>query len=495
MIQLSYSIAGKTKVFETALPQILIGREAQAGAGVDLSLLDPSVSRAHARISAADGLYWLTGMSSTTGTTLNGHLLAPDERRPLQREDKIRLGAITLRVVAVGAPPDETAEKTAPLDVAKQDRWDALVALVAQSAQASAASHDFYRKIVEFTAQYVPAADTAALIIRKDGKLYCLAHTGPEPQVSQAILECAMDRQSTVLWPDDDPNLPSGTQRELAMQAALCAPLLAEGQVLGALLASYHRTLPHSFTAEDRRLLGVLAHFVAGVVRLETWRNEALDLQRTQQRLLAHFSPLLHKPILEHARAHHFRPGGERIKHAAVLMADLRGFTKLSAGMEPGEILTMLNTVFARFNEVIFRSDGIVDKFIGDAILAIFGEPFGKGAPEWRAVQAADEMRHALTELNAERQHRSMTPLHMGIGIHCGPLVHGFVGTEEKNEFTIIGDTVNQCSRYVAAAQTGEIFMSPESYNPLFKVLAAERQTRQTKDGLREGYLFQRFKN
>lgn len=140
--------------------------------------------------------------------------------------------------------------------------------------------------------------------------------------------------------------------------------------------------------------------------------------------------------------------GGAR-KDVAVLFSDLRGFTALSEHAEPAELVANLNEYLAGMVEIVFRHRGTLDKFIGDAVMAVWGTVNSAGRREdaVRAVQTALDMLAAVARLRAEWAMRHAPDLRLGIGIHYGPAIFGNIGSELKMEPTVIGDTVNLASR------------------------------------------------
>jgi class 3 adenylate cyclase len=145
----------------------------------------------------------------------------------------------------------------------------------------------------------------------------------------------------------------------------------------------------------------------------------------------------------------HVNLGGEK-RIATILFTDIRCFTNLSERLSPEEVVTFLNEYFEVMVSCVTECGGIVDKFIGDAILCVFGAPV-KGesisADAISAMNCAKKMREALVSLNAKRSKNGQQAIKMGIGVHTGPLVVGNIGTTERMEYTVIGDTVNLCSR------------------------------------------------
>lgn len=140
--------------------------------------------------------------------------------------------------------------------------------------------------------------------------------------------------------------------------------------------------------------------------------------------------------------------GGTR-KEVAVLFSDLRGFTALSEHADPAELVANLNEYLAGMVEIVFRHRGTLDKFIGDAVMAVWGTVNSAGPREdaVRSVQTALDMLAAVGRLRAQWLARGAPELRLGIGVHYGPAIFGNIGSELKMEPTVIGDTVNLASR------------------------------------------------
>jgi adenylate cyclase len=138
---------------------------------------------------------------------------------------------------------------------------------------------------------------------------------------------------------------------------------------------------------------------------------------------------------------------GGQSKEVIVFFSDIRGFTAFSEKKKPEEVVTMLNEYFAVMVKIINAHGGIVDKFIGDAIMAVWGVPKSTPKDAHSAVKACLEMRKALAELNDRRLARGESPIQIGMGLHYGSAISGTIGSEERMEYTIIGNTVNTGSR------------------------------------------------
>jgi adenylate cyclase len=134
-------------------------------------------------------------------------------------------------------------------------------------------------------------------------------------------------------------------------------------------------------------------------------------------------------------------------REITVLFSDIRGFTSMSEGMGPRDVLAMLDDYFGRMSQIVKGHDGVVGKFMGDGLLAFWGVPDTLPDHATRAVRAARDMRRALRELNNHRAHEGAPPIKIGIGIHTGNVAAGMLGGELQSEYTVIGDAVNVASR------------------------------------------------
>ncbi len=168
-----------------------------------------------------------------------------------------------------------------------------------------------------------------------------------------------------------------------------------------------------------------------------------------RNRLMNTFTRFTNRFIAEKAAKGELKPGGER-KNATIFFSDIRSFTALSEKLTPDEVVEFLNEYFARMCECVDKTNGIVDKFIGDAVMAVWGAPESAGSQEadaWNAVKAALMMRIALYHLNQKRIAGGKNPIKIGCGINTGPIVAGQIGSEGHMNYTVIGDTVNLASR------------------------------------------------
>lgn len=151
--------------------------------------------------------------------------------------------------------------------------------------------------------------------------------------------------------------------------------------------------------------------------------------------------------------------GGER-RHIAVLFVDIRGFTPMSEGLQPEQVVEILNEYLSLTTNAIFKNRGTLDKFIGDATMAVFNAPFDQEDYVYRAVQTALDIAAGSAELEQRLNQRFGKSVSFGIGVHCGDAVVGNIGCEHRMDYTAIGDTVNTAARLESNAGRGQILIS-----------------------------------
>jgi class 3 adenylate cyclase len=153
------------------------------------------------------------------------------------------------------------------------------------------------------------------------------------------------------------------------------------------------------------------------------------------------------------------RLGGEN-REVTVLFADIRGFTELTEGMAPQEVIGLLNETMERLSTAVEECGGVVDKYVGDEVMAVFGAPLAQPDHAVRAARAAVAMQVAMDEVNEARRRRDERPVRIGVGVHCGEVVAGNMGSTNRLNYTVLGESVNLAARLCAVAGPGEILVS-----------------------------------
>jgi adenylate cyclase len=154
----------------------------------------------------------------------------------------------------------------------------------------------------------------------------------------------------------------------------------------------------------------------------------------------------------------------EERRDVTVLFCDMRGFTPLAERLGPEEVVSLLNEFYTLMIDTTFKEEGILDKFLGDGVMAIFGAPILHEDHSIRAVRTALAMQAGVNELARRRITQGKDPVAVGIGLSAGEVVAGTVGTEDRMEYTVIGDSVNLAARLESNAKPGQILISQRTY-------------------------------
>lgn len=182
------------------------------------------------------------------------------------------------------------------------------------------------------------------------------------------------------------------------------------------------------------------------IQRFSAMFNEMVAGLEERDRVKATFAKFHSQEMVEKVLSGELKLGGEK-RNAAVFFSDVRGFTAMSEKVEPEVLVSILNRYMTRMVRIILANGGIVDKFVGDAIMAVWGAPVSRENDVRNAVMACLQMRQSVAELNEQLISEGVPPIKIGMGLNYGPLVAGNIGSEERMEYTVIGDTVNTASR------------------------------------------------
>jgi class 3 adenylate cyclase len=160
--------------------------------------------------------------------------------------------------------------------------------------------------------------------------------------------------------------------------------------------------------------------------------------------------------------------------NATVLFSDIRGFTTLSEQLPPEEVVQVLNTYFSKMVATVKSHGGVIDKFIGDAMLCVWGVPHPVENGTLQAVRCALEMQKEMKVLNEEFSARGLPSLGVGIGINVGSVVAGSLGSSDRMEYTVIGDVVNTAQRVESKAPAGSVLLTDPTYQTFREAIEAE---------------------
>jgi adenylate cyclase len=240
------------------------------------------------------------------------------------------------------------------------------------------------------------------------------------------------------------------------VRSTICAPLVAESRVHGALYAD--RLDPFAaFKPDDLELISAVAAQTA--IAVENARaHERLAREEVARANYSRFLPeYVVKQMLENPES--FKLGGVS-QTITILFADIRGFTRISEHAPPEKIVSLLNRYFSAMTDIIFAHGGTLDKYLGDGLMALFGAPTATPDDASNALNAAVAMQRRLLGINRELREEGFQEIGVGMGLHTGEVVVGYIGSERRSEYTAIGDAVNTSSRLESNARGGEILIS-----------------------------------
>ena len=219
--------------------------------------------------------------------------------------------------------------------------------------------------------------------------------------------------------------------------------------VLAAILGGTTMALWHGRYMPPATLLAAALLAFCARLLLETTRQYQ-EKQMLRSAFSGHVSPQVMRAILRGK----VQPDGDgQLCNVTVLFADLRGFTARSAGATPEAMIDLLNRFYGEAAAAIQGRGGAIDKYIGDGLLATFGVPQSLAAPERNALEAAQELLVRISRINRQLEAEGLAPIEVGIGIHSGEMLAGYVGSRRRREFTVIGDPVNTATQLESLSQ------------------------------------------
>ena len=498
---------------------LLPGRTLVVGRAVtsDVPIYDPTISRKHAEIALADGGVRVKDLGSSNGTFLNGARVTEVEAGP---NDVVTFGKVAFRVSEV-TPPAPRPQVVPPLSgdfasakpagativrqlpVSNSGGVPAIVESKAQGAshlKVSAQTQEERRekklsllleiskelskqqeldrlldKVVDFTFQIMNVDRVSILLTdEKSNDLVprvSKSRTGDASaakHVPQSIARKAVEDRVAILSDNAaaDDRFKGKSILIQSVRSAMCTPLMGTDQKVLGILYVDNQTAIHSFADEDLEFLiafgGLTAVAIENSQLSERIRREAMKISNFQR----YFSPNLAAQIASEQSDVELK--GEK-KPVVVFFSDIRGFTPMSETMSPDAIAGLLTEYFTEMVDIVFEHSGTLDKFMGDAIMALWGAPIAHEDDADRAMQCALDQLETLEKMNAKWKEAARAPVAIGIGINFGEVFAGNIGSKRRLEYTVIGDAVNTASRLCSSAGANEILISEPFYKALKK--------------------------
>ena len=301
--------------------------------------------------------------------------------------------------------------------------------------------------LMDSSGELVPSASQ-----RRDG-------TDSPIQVSSTIMSHVIKERATVLTHDAAMDFAASKGKSMILNrigSAIVAPLLHNNDILGVLWLD-SETLAQ-FQPKDMEIVTAIAAQAAMFIEITILGKKIEQEIVNRERFSRLLSPNVAKRVLSGALE--VKKGGQLVEECTVFNSDIRGFTRMSEGANPAAVVDMMNEYFEQMVEVVFKYEGTLDKFMGDGIMALWGAPVVHPDDALRSVSCALEQMDVLARFNRRRVEENQEALAIGIGIHTGPLVAGYIGSSKALSYTVIGDVANTSARICGIAAPGQILVS-----------------------------------
>ena len=230
-------------------------------------------------------------------------------------------------------------------------------------------------------------------------------------------------------------------------RSALCVPMISQGKVIGVI--EVLNKINGEFGSDDKDLLQAIATSVCIALENARLYKETVSMAQHERDVRHMFQKFVPKEVLDkilHGSANG-KPIIEEIRTITLLNIDIRGFSRLALQIGSQKTVSLLNSFFSVMGGIVFKHHGIVDKYLGDGFLALFGAPVASTSDADNAIAAAFEMKHAIPAVNKFLKQKLGVSVDMGISIHTGEVVVGNIGFDKKMDYTVIGDSVNTVFR------------------------------------------------
>jgi adenylate cyclase len=444
---------GAPRVFTVKRGKTSIGRLDQN----DIVLSDVSGSRRHAEIEydPLGEILTIRDLGSTNGTYVNRERLTGTKR--LNHNDVIRIGEDVINVAyhdtaePIGLRNFGTQPLTREVLLESIDQHAVLLYEVSRRLNTVLDIETALREVASGM-QRAMGADKCELILKEDFNR--LSDLG----FPTSIAKMAIDQRSTIIIPDlsAQGDMVGKSAYLLRIRSALCVPVITGDEILG--LIYMYKTDPGArpFEQRDVQLAVAISHQAALTIQRMQLIQQVQEEQQVRQLLQRFVSPLEADFIMqEYIHTGQLPELAERT--VTVLFADIADSTGLAERLGPKRFGEILRIYYEDMTNIVFENGGLVDKYLGDGLMAVFGMTEKKPDPEGRAVVAGIRMLEQVEHLNKENQDKIV----IGIGINTGPVVAGYVGTMQRVELTVLGDTVNVASGLQGNARPNRLLVGP----------------------------------
>lgn len=493
---------GKHGILEIKKPMLTLGR----GSANDVVLNDTSVSRFHAVIKQLENdVVTIADRGSTNGVLVNGKRIVADTA--LNHNDLCKIGVYTLQFERVndsalvvkkadipsglgemlrGEGEQLSIRRPSKVDsssntdlvnmIRKLERDNFLLTVLYDCGKAlntKLSVDDIAHQVMDLSFRIEGVERGFMMLFDENGEVWRETEVRyrkepakggtSQPQIilSQTILERIKKEQQPILITDvseDERFNGSESMKISGLRSAMVAPLV--GQRLFGILYVDNLQKKSAFTQEELNVFSLVAAQAAAAIDNASAHQKLAESAIQRSALERFLSPDVVEMIAANPQG--VKLGGSNQK-VTIMFADIRGFTSLSEKMPPEKIVELLNEYFTRVTDIIFDCGGTLDKYIGDAVMAVFGAPISKGNDAVNAVKAATEIQRFLVEMNRDAAARQWPEIKVGIGINTGIVTAGNIGSPKRIDYTVIGDSVNIASRLMSNAKPGQVIVSMDT--------------------------------
>ncbi|HSB12164.1 MAG TPA: adenylate/guanylate cyclase domain-containing protein [Blastocatellia bacterium] len=490
--------SGRSFEYEIARDETRIGRAADRN---DVVLNDGQVSREHVVIRRDGHTFLLIDLGSANGTTINGmrikeHVLRDGDWFSISKYNLQFKSAVSMPPIKFGHGIGDTVVMRTPGEIAavvpkidqsaiqpsdsksvldyvealrKKAETLARIYELNQLLASDFSQEDIFKKVSEMVFRLTTADRFLVLLKDPDsGELVRVAaefreSTGSLPRediaISRTVVDRVMAERVSLLSFDTHSDERFAQAKSIVLQnitSVMCSPLLSKDKVLGVIYVDCREAVK-LLRDEDLELLNAVAAETSIAVDNAMTHKRLVREELARAKFRRFMPPHVVDEILKSPNT--LSLGGTN-SCITVLFSDIRGFTSMSEMLSPQVVVQILNEYFADMTPIVFEYQGLLDKFMGDGLMALFGVPYPCDEAASNAVAAAVAMQRRMAKVNEDLVEAGLSEIGIGIGINTGTATVGYIGSRDRTDYTAIGDTVNLGARLEKQAQAGQIIIS-----------------------------------
>ena len=441
--------------------------------GNDVTISDEAASRQHAQIhlDEKNNAVTIRDLGSRNGTFINRRRLTEKFDFKLNANDVVRIGLYEILITQQAVSDAEEANAPGFRPFSRElllESFDNHAILLYEVIQQlnNILDIDVALKEVARLLQLTLGADKCQVILAEDFDRL------QELGFPRTIAEVAIDRRTTVLLPSKEPEskqLLSDSARMLRVHTALCVPVVSNDKTIALIYMFKTHSDTRHFSQRDMQLAVAVGHLAALTIERVSLMERVREENRIRQLLQRFVAPVEAEFLLRNYLKTGSLPTLKE-QECTVLFADIAGSNGMAERLGAKRFGELLERYYQDVTDIIFQHGGLLDKYLGDGVMAIFGMADTQRQPAVRAVSAGLDILKMLETLYRSGD----TRVDVGIGINTGPVMAGYVSTKERVELTVLGDTVNVASGLEALARPNRVLIGPQTYAEVKSAFSVE---------------------